>query len=311
MTTTPAHRPSDAAWLTATERGTLLGIQALYWLATVGGRLPARALVRMVALWYVLTDRKAVEASRSWLRVVHEREPTFGEVYGHILRFAQVTLDRIFFLKGQVRGLVITKTGNHHLEELARTKRGAILLGAHLGSFEAMRAGADHDRLPIHILGHFANAKMINALFERLNPALSARVIHIEPETIDYIFRAQQKVEDGDMLAMLGDRIGLNEKTITATFFGREAQFPSGPWILAAALRCPVYLVFGLYREPNRYDLFCEPFVDRVELPRKHRDERLREIVQAYATRLESFCRRAPDNWFNFFDFWDPGHDRR
>jgi predicted LPLAT superfamily acyltransferase len=30
----------------------------------------------------------------------------------------------------------------------------------------------------------------------------------------------------------------------------------------------------------------------------------IREGVRRYAERLESYCLRYPDNWFNFFDFW-------
>ena len=76
-------------------------------------------------------------------------------------------------------------------------------------------------------------------------------------------------------------------------------------FILAAALKCPIYLVFGLYTAPNRYDLFCEPFVDQLVLPRHDREGALRDAVIRYAERLESYARRAPDNWFNFFDFWE------
>ncbi|HEX4353668.1 MAG TPA: hypothetical protein VHZ95_12150, partial [Polyangiales bacterium] len=65
-----------------------------------------------------------------------------------------------------------------------------------------------------------------------------------------------------------------------------------------------VYLVFGLYFEPNRYELFCEPFAERIELPRRERAAALQAVVQRYAQRLEDYARRAPDNWFNFHDIW-------
>ena len=74
---------------------------------------------------------------------------------------------------------------------------------------------------------------------------------------------------------------------------------------LAAVLKCPIYLVFGLYFEPNRYELFCEPFAERIVLPRGDRQEALRIVVSRYAERLEAYCRQAPNNWFNFFDFWE------
>jgi predicted LPLAT superfamily acyltransferase len=65
-----------------------------------------------------------------------------------------------------------------------------------------------------------------------------------------------------------------------------------------------VLLTFGLHRPPNRYELYCEPFAEQVLLPRAQREEALREHVQRFASRLEHYCRLAPDNWFNFYDFW-------
>jgi predicted LPLAT superfamily acyltransferase len=199
----------------------------------------------------------------------------------------------------------------HHGHELltaAREQgRGAILLGAHLGSFEAMRARSQARDIALSILGHFENAKMINALFSVLNPGMAARVIHISPGSVDFIFRVQQRVEAGEFVAVLGDRTGLNEKSMVVDFFGAPARFPTGPFVLAAVLDCPVFLTFGLYREPNRYDLHCELFAERVELPRPNRQAELRALVQRYAQRLEHYARLAPDNWFNFYDVWEPG----
>jgi predicted LPLAT superfamily acyltransferase len=69
-------------------------------------------------------------------------------------------------------------------------------------------------------------------------------------------------------------------------------------------LKCPVYLTFGISRGSKRYDLYCEPFADRIDLPRGDRRAALVKYVTRYAERLEHFTRAAPDNWFNFYDFW-------
>ncbi len=65
-----------------------------------------------------------------------------------------------------------------------------------------------------------------------------------------------------------------------------------------------MYLIFTTYSEPNRYDIRCEPFAERVVLPRGARSEAIARYAQRYADRLSHHARRAPDNWFNFFDFW-------
>ena len=295
---------APTTWLNKRERGTIAGIRAVFVLATLFGRWPARLLVRVIALYYALFDKKAVRASKEWFTVVHGRPARWRDAYRHILRFSQMTLDRLFLLRGKTRPFRFTHTGHELLERHAKERTGAILVGAHLGSYEAMRAGGEGTRLPLNIVGYFANARLINALFEKLNPSLAARVIHIGDGSIDFIFQIKERIAAGEMVALLADRAGLNENTTTVPFFGRPARFATGPFILASLLNCPVYLTFGLYTEPNRYDLYCEPFAERLVLPRKDRQRALEAEVLRYAQRLEHYCRKAPDNWSNFFDFW-------
>ena len=293
-----------AGWLSQRERGAIAGMRFVMWLATAFGRWPARQFVRLIALWYLAFDRSARSASRSWLTRVHGRPARLSEIYAHILCFARVTLDRVFLLLGHYGSFTVRRTGHHYLEALARARRGAVLMGAHLGSFEAMRAGAANEHLPLNIVGHFENARMVNALLERLDPAKAARVLHVGQDPVGFAMRVSERLEQGEMVAILADRVGLNDKQVVVDFLGAPAAFPTGPFLLASLLKCPVYLVFGLYYEPNRYELFCEPFAERIELPRASRHASLEAVVQRYAQRLEHYARLAPDNWFNFHDVW-------
>jgi predicted LPLAT superfamily acyltransferase len=300
----PAPAEPSASWLEQRERGLSWLMAASFRLATVCGRGPMKLPVAAVALWYCLFDRTAARASRQWLAVVFGRPARFAEVYRHLRTFSQVTLDRVFLLTGKTRGLRFDRHGREHLTAQVATGRGAMLLGAHLGSYEAMRAGGADDRVPIQIVGHFANARQINALLSRLDPTQAAQVIHLEDDPVGAMARVRARLELGDLVAAMGDRVGLSDRSERVTFFGRPAAFATGPFLLAHLLRCPVYLVFGLYREPGTYELHCEPFAERVDLPRGVREEALRQLVVRYAARVEHHARRAPFNWFNFFDFW-------
>lgn len=304
----PAPEDTSAAqdgWLSRPERGALWGIHFVFRLATFFGRKPARLFVRFIALWYFLFDAASRKASATWLEIVFERPATRKEIYTHLLTFAQVTLDRIFLLQEKYQHFEINCTGDHHLAALQESHTGAMLLGAHLGSFEAMRAGGQREALDIHILGNFANARMINALFDRLNDDLRTRVIDVGDDALAGTFAAKERVEEGAMVAILADRVTDEERAVTVEFFGRPARLPAGPFLIASMLRCPIYLVFGLYHAPDRYELYCEPFAEELSFPRRDRMKHVQITAQKYANTVERYARKAPYCWFNFYDFWE------
>lgn len=302
----PAGAPvPEEDWLTRPERGALWGIQFMFRLATLFGRMPASLFVRLIAAWYLVFDRASREASRAWLSVVFERPATTREIYKHLLTFSQVTLDRIFLLQEKYEQFEITYTGDHYLAALKESQTGALLLGAHLGSFEAMRAGGQRDVLDIHIMGNFSNARMINALFEQLNPDLNTRVIDVGEDALSGTLQAKERIEEGAMVGILADRVRGEERSVEVSFFGRPTRLPAGPFLIASMMRCPIYLVFGLYEAPNRYDLFCEPFVEELTFSRRERMKQVQAVAQKYANAVERYARKSPYCWFNFYDFWE------
>ena len=105
-------------------------------------------------------------------------------------------------MKGKTAALKFTRTGNEHIAAQFASGRGAVLLGGHLGSFEAMRNGGDEDQVKINILGHFENAKMINELLSRLDPERAATVIHIGDDPVGQMARVHDRVEAGDFVAL-------------------------------------------------------------------------------------------------------------
>ncbi|MBI5544136.1 MAG: lipid A biosynthesis acyltransferase [Deltaproteobacteria bacterium] len=295
----------STSWMTAAEAGAVWGIRFVVFLCTVFGRGAGRFFLYFLAFYYVIFSPAARKASRSWLTKLHPGQVGFWMIYRHVLTFARVTLDRLFFAKGRKDLFQVTFNGEEHMRALREQKRGALFLLAHVGSFEAGRAFSEDRDFPINILGYFRNARMINSALEKLNPSINLRLIDITPDNVDFAFTVQQRIEAGEIVATMGDRVGADGKGASATFMGAPARFPTGPFQLAAVLGCPVYLAFGLYTEPNRYDLYCEPFSERIVLPRQGREQALAAEVQRYAGRLEEYCRRAEYNWFNFYDFWE------
>lgn len=292
-----------AGWLEVRERGSVLGIKFAVVLATTFGRWPTRLFARILTFYYVLFAGQARRATREFRRRLGLRAG-LADAYRQILRFAQCTVDALYLVRGKTRYFRVTRNGYHHLAELRASGRGAILLGAHMGSFYAMRMQGEQESLSIYPVVYLKNARRINEALEALDPGTNARLIEME-DGIDFVLKIRQKIEEGGLVAILADRVPPGGKSVEVEFLGGRARLPVGPYVLAATLGCPVYFTAGIYHDPDHYELFCLPFADPVRLPRGDREGALQRYAQQYADRLERFCRVAPDNWFNFYDFWE------
>lgn len=310
MTDAAAPAPSSAqpTWLSARERGGSFAIRFTVFLTTVFGRTITRFIAIFVTAYFTLTSGAARRGLRAFYTRLEGAPPTWMRLYRHMLRFVRCTLDAFFLVSGKVAGFRVTRTGNQYLEALRDQRKGAILLGAHHGSFYAMRVHGAEERMPVHALMYTKNARLLNDALAKLDPAGAARIVELDPEGgMDSMLKVKELLDQGALIAILADRIPARssaDRTVRVPFLGATAAFPTGPFLLAATLKVPVYLTFGIARDPDGYDLYCEPFAERIDLPRGDRKGALERWVAKYAERLEHFVRKHPDNWFNFYDFW-------
>ena len=282
----------------------MLGLQLVSGTLRLFGRRIASGLLWLVC-WYYLAFFPSVRgASRDFFSRLGQ-PAGLRQVHRHLWAFARVALDRLLFLTGDTDGLVVNLHGHEHIMALAASKRGALLLGAHLGSFEAMRSLAARYDVPLLVVADFRNARRINALLERLSPDLRVRLLELDPEAPLGLLAAKDAIERGELVAVLADRATHRDKRdVTVPFLGGMARLPAGAHVLAAVLQCPVFFVCALFEGPRTYEVHCVPLSERVVLPRKDRTAALEREVERYARVLEDFARRSPLNWFNFFPFW-------
>jgi predicted LPLAT superfamily acyltransferase len=290
-------------WLRQRERGTRLALRLITWIALRLGRAPARALVYPICVYFLLFAGRARRASRQYLRRLLGRRANIMHVAHHFHCFGATILDRVFLLTDRCYEFDVSVHGAESIAQRVQRRQGCLLLGSHLGSFEILRTlGIDKAGLPINVLMYEDNAAKISELARHLNPALASTIIPIG--TVDSMLLVKEKLDQGQLVGLLGDRTLAHEKVVPCQFLGERAAFPAGPMLLAAALKAPVFLCFGLYRGGNHYEIHCELLAERVDIPRAGNGQELRHWVQRYVERLEHYCHMAPYNWFNFYDFW-------
>ena len=109
MTAPPVLPTLATSWLRTTERGSAVGLRLLIAVCGLLGRGFTRLLLVPIVFYFVLLASQARRASRDYLKRVGQPHG-FRAVYGHFLRFAHVTLDRLFFTLGKHRSFQITRT---------------------------------------------------------------------------------------------------------------------------------------------------------------------------------------------------------
>jgi len=291
------------AWFSQQERSSTFWLRTIIWIARNLGRPFARSLLYPITAYFVASSKMTRQASRQFLSKALDREAGLLDVYRHHHCFASVILDRVFLLAGREHLLDIRMHGYQMAKNQLAKGKGAVLLGSHLGSFEALRVlGTLEDKVSLKVLMIEDHNQMINQLLNMLNPEIANSVIGLgQPDTF---LKVRESLEQQEMIGMLGDRVVDNEKNIRCEFLGQPAGFSLGPLQLAAALKVPVILFYGLYLGGNRYDVHFELLTEGIDVPREQRMQKVQELTCEYARQLEIKARLAPMNWFNYYDYW-------
>lgn len=294
------------AWKQRPEGGSLWAMRALLFLVRHGGRWIGRVLLYPITVYFLMVRGEERRASRAYLGRTIGRPARIWHVAHHIHTFASTILDRIFFLSGELERFHLHVHGLHHLISALEKKQGVLIFGSHVGSFDALRAlCVSRPDLKVYIVFDQAQNPRLTGLLHAINGQLADTVIDASRAKGPVaVLAIKQALDEGAFAAMLIDRSQPGHAMIPAQFLGKRAWFPSAPWLIASALGVPVILAFGLYHGGRRYEIMFEKFAEQIVLPRPQRRLGLAQIVQEYATRLESVVLRAPYNWFNFYDFW-------
>jgi len=294
------------------ERGSILGMRFVVSCYRLLGRRFCQWLILPVVLYFFLTDRRGRRASLRYLRRLYAW-PGGAEALGHVptrwdsfLHYRECglnILDRVGFWLGREGDFSLDVRTDREFSRLGEEGRGAIILGAHLGSFDALRVLARRKQVIVNVVMFTEHARMINSIFEALDRDASLRVILLDAGSISSVFAIKASIDRGELVALLADRVGLGDdkRSGLVEFLGDRATFPHCPILLASLLKCPMLFMVALRTGDGRYDAFAERVADKAVVDGP---EDLDALVGDYARRLERYCLMAPYQWFNFYDYW-------
>jgi predicted LPLAT superfamily acyltransferase len=306
----------NAGWQVA-ERGTLSALRFAARVYQLLGRPVVKAMLYPIAAYFFLREHSR-DASRAYLaRIWAHPEgrrclpgpPGRFAPFRHYFEFATQIMDRMVMWGGGLAALRMDHSGSEHLFALQRAGRGAILVGAHLGSYDMPRQLAGAYGLALNVVMFTAHAERINHFFEQLDPGSRIRVLSLEPGSLNTAFAIKACIDRGELVAVLADRMPPDggETPVFVDFLGEPMAFPLSPFLLACMLGCPLYLSLCLRKGDAHYETVVRPISEGVKIPRREREKAAAELARAWAKSLEEACLRHPYQWFNFYDTWAAG----
>ncbi|WP_310447172.1 acyl-CoA synthetase [Thiobacillus sp.] len=299
----PSGVEHRAEWLKRPERSNRLMLRVMSWISLTLGRSLSRGVLVGISLYFLLFSPRARAASRGYLQRALGRAPRLSEQFRHFHSFATCIHDRVYLLNGRYDLFDIQVHGREVFDAAYASGQGLFLMGAHMGSFELVRAvGRQQPGLRVAMVMYEENARQINAALAAICPAAVQDIIPLGQ--LDSMLQVQARLDEGVVLGVLADRALDTGPTQTLPFLGQPAAFPLSSMRLAAMLKRPVVFMTGLYLGGNRYAIHFEKLADFSQVERAGRDAAIRQAVSDYAACLERHCRAEPYNWFNFFDFW-------
>ena len=299
-----SRRPADEGRL----------LQLVYYAYVAGSRLalaiPERLAYRLVhacgSLWWRLSRKRRAIVQRNLARITGN-PPGSAEV-ARLSREASRSYARYwletFRLVREGREFFLTRfvcPTEYKIDEVMARGKGCVVVVGHLGNWDAAGAWAGARGNTLVTVAEVLRPRRMFEFFADHRARLGM-VIH--PDERGVTAKLVQAVEDGAIVAILGDR-DLKGTGPRVDFFAEPAHLPAGPASVALRAGVPL-LVAGVYSErlpDGRYGWWTE-LAGPIELPDDRGDGAVQAVTEEVAVHLERFIARRPEEWHVFQPFW-------
>lgn len=296
----------------------------------IGRNLMIIYLIFPVSIVYFIYARNRIKASRDFLKRISKYnkkvKSNIFHSYKHLVSFIVSICEKYAAWNGDIplKDLILkTKEDYNKVIDLLKSKKGMIILFAHLGNIELLKAlaaineGNPIKNCKINILIDFKLNKNVNILIASAKNNKNNFVDFIDAANIgpDAIITMETKLNNGEIIAIAGDRTSnKSEKFNSVNFLGEDAHFPYGAFLIPVLLKYPTYYFFALRENdkiiPKKYDfyIFESKIISMIQNKRLNKNDKSKtvlELTEEFAKITEKMLIKYPYQWYNMYYFWD------
>lgn len=285
-------------------RGGMFGYMFFIYMIRYLGVSAAYVLLSFVVCYFIPFAPKAT-ASLWWYarHILHYNLwHSFLLLFKNYYRFGQVLIDRTALNAGKESEYTFKFENYPAFLDVLNRPSGVIMIGAHVGNWETGAPFFNDYGKKINIVMYDAEHRRIKQLLEKYNLIHNYKIISVNNDSLTHVFRIMNVLEQGEYVCFQGDRYLNSEKLLTCRFMGRDAQFPLGPFLLAAKMRVPVVFYFAMREKHKTYRFH---FIVLNQIPQESGKRSEQVLLEHYVEALEAILSRYPEQWFNYYSFWN------
>jgi predicted LPLAT superfamily acyltransferase len=226
---------------------------------------------------------------------------TIRMLYLNYYRFGQTLIDKLAVRSGlHEKYQYEFENYDIFLDKLDHSSKGLILIGAHVGNWEIGGNFFGNYAKKINIVMYDSEYQKIKKVLDKnLNPQ-THKIIPILESDFTHIYQIKDALENNEYVCFQGDRYVGEKSAKTVNFMGHPAHFPIGPFLLAARFEAPVVFYFSMREKGMKYRFIFE----FAEVKSKGK-QAIDELLNLYVSSLEKILKNYPEQWFNYYDFWN------
>lgn len=284
------------------SRGGGAGYRFFIFLIRNAGLRAAYCFLAFVVVYFIPFAPRATSASWFYHRRIlgYGRLRAFRSLFMHFYRFGQTIIDRIAISAGMQDRFRFEFSDYDEFLKILDSGSGVVMIGAHAGSWEAGSQFFGDYAGRMNIVLYDAEYEKIKQALERNSAGPGFKVIAVNDDGLENIIRIKRALDDGEYICFQGDRYVNEDAAIEAEFMGCKARFPRGPFLVASRMRVPVVFYYSMRGEGRSYKFH---FVRSQAATDGRTSER--QLLEEYLTATEKIVREYPEQWFNFYKFWE------
>lgn len=286
-------------------RGGSLGHRAIRFLIPITGLGFMYAMISLVVPFYMLFARKGYKAIRDYFSTVwgYHGFKLLKKVYQNHCYFAQGMFDRFALVAGLKDKFQIHFSGEVPFNQMLEKQQGFLIAGSHIGNLELAGMSINHPQKKFYGLVFGMEEEALQQMRAKTLSSNNLDLIPIEKD-MSHLVIIRNVLEQGSAVVLHCDRSLLGKKTMELPFMGRPAQFPVGAFHLSYMLSLPVFSIFAMRDKAHSYTVYVKQLKPDCPLE-ANRDEQIAALCRAYVQQLENQLNNYPEQWYNFFPFWE------